>query len=232
MISCNLKGGLGNQMFQIAATYAEAKRNNTTCCFDFNYCYTPNQGYAASKYRDNIFSKLTYCNCPVDYLLDGYYQSENYFKDCKEDIKDLFVFPKQKSINFNKSKPVVSVHVRRGDYLSKPDFHPTCSIEYYKEAMKRFEDCYFIIFSDDMKWCLENLKGENIYYYSSTNEIEELALMIQCDHNIIANSSFSWWGAYLNSNPNKIVIAPKIWYGVAASYIDTKNLLPKEWITI
>jgi len=150
--------------------------------------------------------------------------------DCQKFINKLF---NEYTKGYNKS---VAVHVRRGDYLSMPTLYPFCGQKYYQTAMGLFKDknIIFLIFSDDMGWCRKNIIGENICYVETnnlitpihslfkqgvvnkcieTNQWVDLFLMSKTDHNIIANSSFSWWGAWLNDNPEKRVIAPEVWFG-------------------
>jgi hypothetical protein len=221
-------------------------------------CYTPFQGNPSGKYKDNIlrnlFEKLdfeprvyfreetfAYQELPhADGLcLIGYFQSEKYFIDYKNEIINLFYISSDniKTIeNFFKflgclDKPITSVHVRRGDYLNNPDFHIPCSVEYYKQAMEEIGDSYFIFVSDDMDWVRENFKSPNVIYSDLNDEILDFTLMTHCDNNIIANSSFSWWGAYLNKNKNKKVIAPKKWFGPNGPK-DTQDIIPNDWILI
>jgi len=116
----------------------------------------------------------------------------------------------------------VSVHIRRGDYLKFPDIHPTVSLDYYIKAIsdikKRKDIKCVLVFSDDIQWCKTNFYADMIRYAEGLYDYEEMLLMSACTHNIIANSSFSWWGAYLNENPDKIVYAPKIWCGAKANH--------------
>jgi hypothetical protein len=244
MISCRLQGGLGNQMFQISAAYALALRNEDVACFNLSVCNTPMQGNESITYVNSIFSKICdnkNLNFEVLYnepkfsfneitykqnmLLNGFFQSEKYFSDFKEEIKNLFELPTDKV-----KKPIdklTSVHVRRGDYLNLQDYHSILSKEYYLEAMKNFEG-NFMFFSDDMEWVKNNFKGDNILYSETNNELFDLTLMSICDNNIIANSSFSWWGAYLNKNENKKVIAPKKWFGPNGPK-DINDIYPENW---
>lgn len=255
MVSCKLQGGLGNQIFQIAAAYALALKNNDISGFDFNGCYTPLQGYSANKYVNNILSKVNSSNGHVfryvynepkhsyeelpytkDLLLQGYFQSEKYFNGYKKEIIELFKTDTNKDkidklLSQYNNKPVTSIHVRRGDYINLPDFHPVCSMEYYKKAMAEIGDSTFVLISDDIEWVKENFKGDNIVYSSFNDEIDELTLMVSCDNNIIANSSFSWWGAYFNPNENKKIIAPNNWFGPKGPQ-DTNDIIPSNWIKI
>lgn len=176
-------------------------------------------------------------------------QNEKYFKNIETDIHREFTLKKPLGPvslgweNKIKSTPVsVSIHVRRGDYVKNHNmnaYHGICDANYYQksyaEITKRLETVFEIfVFSDDIEWAEENLKLPSpIHFVSNPNipDYEELILMSRCGHNIIANSSFSWWGAWLNQNPNKIVIAPKQWF---ANPIANKNqsIVPDSWIKI
>ena len=132
----------------------------------------------------------------------------------------------------------ISLHIRRGDYVSNIA-HGTCDLSYYRKAVEYFINLYgknleIFAFSDDPSWVKNNLKlPVNINFIThnySDNNYEDLRLMSCCNHNIIANSSFSWWGAWLNTNPNKIVIAPKLWY--ANQKIENRDITPKDWLRI
>ena len=171
--------------------------------------------------------------------LTGYYQSEKYFKHIQNELYDLLTFKddiKEKAINiFPKvAGNTVSIHIRRGDYVYLQQFHPLCTNDYYIKAANIFENInpYFIIFSDDITYCKELFgNSENILYIDNVDPYVDLCLMSMCDHNIIANSSCSWWGAWLNKNKNKKVVAPKQWFGPAYSH-DTKDLYCKNWIVL
>jgi hypothetical protein len=137
----------------------------------------------------------------------------------------------------NKEKNSVSLHVRRGDYVSNPDankYHGTKGLDYYIAALARVnksqKDSTVFVFSDDIAWCKKNLKlkAKKVVWVDGKNSpIEDIYLMSLCKSNIIANSTFSWWGAWLNSNPKKIVVAPKVWF--SDSNIDTSDLIPADW---
>ena len=134
----------------------------------------------------------------------------------------------------------VSIHVRRGDYVNHPLFGGICDKAYYQRAITYIQektDCdYYIIFSNDIKWCEENLSallmGKNVVFVNwnkGKDSYQDMYLMSRCNYNIIANSSFSWWGAWLNNNPEKIVVAPKIWMKVLDNDFD---IIPTSWIRI
>jgi len=173
--------------------------------------------------------------------LMGYFQSEKYFEHCSDLILGYFQFDKeikkQAENNFPKF-PVkleyVSIHLRRGDYAGLQQFHPVMEADYYFDAMTQFmdDDYYFLIFSDDISYAKELFgEQENIVYIEGNDPAVDMCMMTMCDHNVIANSSFSWWGAWLNDNVNKKVIAPKRWFGPAYKGVhDTKDLYPQSWI--
>ncbi len=182
-----------------------------------------------------------------DVYLLGYWQSEKYFADFKSVLLNDFRLKKtlsdtalyfDESINLTNS---VSLHVRRGDYLSNPKvnyIHGIVPIEYYKNSVELLLTHYcnlkFFIFSDDMKWCKENLNFVPdpvfVVLEETGKDCEEMYLMSQCKHNIIANSTFSWWGAWLNQNPEKNVISPKSWF--SDKTINTSDLIPSSWIRV
>ena len=252
MIVPRLEGGLGNQMFQIAAACGTVNRfNSATGVFEhrgspkgievrqfgvnFNLPHTHIQGFKPTKYRDTFYKNIpitdfvpeTYHKEPFfhyqtvpdadDILLWGYFQSDKYFEGFHDEVRNLFTFsPNIKNkIDDRMSgidKHTVSVHVRRGDYLRFPNIHPTCSVEYYTQAFSRFPDSYFIVASDDIPWCEQNISGERVIFSNCTSELEDLYLLSQCDSSILSNSSFAWWGSYLGKEKDK-VIAPKTWFG-------------------
>ena len=158
-------------------------------------------------------------DCNID--LNGYFQSPLYFYEYRKEILDLLAFkdsPKEK-----RDKPTVSIHVRRKDYLALSLNHPVCSMSYYAAAIDQFYGCDFIVFSDDIEWCKSVFPKEFIFSQNYTEE-DDLRLMSECDHNIIANSTFSWWGAYLNQNKDRRIIAPKNWFGSNYSHYDTSEI--------
>lgn len=180
-------------------------------------------------------------------FFEGYWQSERYFKAYREDLLKEFTLKKslhKKSKAYQEhigSCTAISLHIRRGDYISNAhtnSVHGTCSLEYYESAVKyveeRVEHPHFFIFSDDLAWAKDNLSfiatKTFVELDDNTPDHEEMLLMSLCQHNIIANSSFSWWGAWLNQNIDKIVIAPKKWFSDTS--INTSDLIPKTWIRL
>lgn len=180
-----------------------------------------------------------------DIYLDGYWQSPRYFEAIRETLLEEFTLAEPLAGESARlaahiaTSQSVSLHVRRGDYVKNPRVAKefgVCSIEYYSNAIAKLREhesgATFFIFSDDMAWVKENLPvGENAVFVQGEglNDKIELMLMSQCRHNIIANSSFSWWGAWLNQNPDKIVIAPTPWFD-AQPY--DKDLLLPSWIQL
>lgn len=174
-----------------------------------------------------------------DVIINGFFQSERYFINYRDKILEIFKIPDtiKETIDSKYSEILkgrtASIHVRRGDYLKYQNHHPTQSLSYYHKSIELLNDKVdtFLIFSDDIGWCKENIKGENILYIDNELDYIELYLMSLCDNNIIANSSFSWWGAWLNENPDKIVIAPKRWFGPAIRE-NSDDIIPNNWIKI
>ena len=178
--------------------------------------------------------------------LSGYWQSEKYFKDSEAEIREAFVF-KQKMSERNsclaeeiQRMNSVSIHVRRGDYVtdkSTKAVHGECTLDYYQQAIRqvaeKLDQPKFYLFSDDIDWTRKNLKLDFPYCYVDGNfgleSYNDMRLMSLCKHQIIANSSFSWWGAWLNRNPRKIVIAPHKWF---RNDNDVTDLIPQNWTTI
>lgn len=178
--------------------------------------------------------------------LYGHWQSEKYFKGIENIIRREFTLknslsqPAESILKQIKNTNSVSLHIRRGDYAKNEKtnrFHGICSLKYYHQALKiitsKISKPRLFIFSDDILWAKKNLKTKNPITFVSgigIGDAEEIILMSQCRHNIIANSTFSWWGAWLNNNPHKIVIAPRQWFNIPS--INTKDVYPKNWIKI
>ncbi|MGQ9492108.1 MAG: alpha-1,2-fucosyltransferase [Anaerolineae bacterium] len=184
---------------------------------------------------------------PRDVYLDGYWQSEKYFADVADIIRREFQLKEEPSAssravaNRMHDCQAISLHVRRGDYVSNPRthrVHGVCSLEYYRRCIafivERVERPTFFVFSDDMAWTREHVPIEGLVEYVTHNgaerDYEDLWLMSQCRHHILANSSFSWWGAWLNPNPDKLVLAPQRWFN--DSTLNTRDLLPEGWIAL
>lgn len=169
------------------------------------------------------------------YYLNGYWQSEKYFKKIENIIREN-LRPTSEKIKELKGKyntdNSVSIHIRRTDYVTSGGYHPVQSIEYYQRGLELIKDYErVLVFSDDIEWCKNNLNFKNMIFVDGNDDVEDLWLMSLCDHNIIANSSFSWWGAWLNINPNKKITAPEKWFG-DKSNTNYSDIIPENWIKI
>jgi hypothetical protein len=187
-------------------------------------------------------------------LIHGYFQSEKYFKDQFEMICRLIGLEKLKqsvldtiSLNKDDLNNIISMHFRLGDYKKLADFHPIATPKYYENALNHFKNkfpetnfsiLYFCEDADvnDVQITIQNLENifPNYKFTRGTNTLSDWQQMIYmslCRHNIIANSSFSWWGAYFNANPDKVICYPSVWFGQTAN-IDTRDLCPQEWIKL
>ncbi len=260
-VSIKLQGGMGNYIFQIANAYVYSLK------YDKDVIVSTDDAIIIHKqldvYKDNIFRNVNlvtqknyndfliynepffnYSEIPKmggSVYLNGYFQSEQYFKGYEKEVKHFFSLPdniinsvKEKYKN-ELEKNTCAVHVRRGDYLNLPNHHPAQSINYYMKAIKQMpEDSVFLIFSDDIPWCKESFPNieDKFIFIEGNKDYEDLLLMSLCKNNIIANSSFSWWGAWLNGNSDKKVIAPSKWFGSANSNNNTVDLYCENWIVI
>jgi hypothetical protein len=180
--------------------------------------------------------------------ISGYWQSYKYFQNIENIIKDNFRFPiledakNKKIIKEIQSSNSVSIHLRRGDFLNvnTHSIHGTCSLEYYQGAISYIENKItnpiFFIFSDDIEWVKSNFNFEAqihfVYGNIGNKSYIDMQLMSQCKHNIIANSSFSWWGAWLNQNYEKIVLAPNRWFASDHLQRQSQNIIPENWIRL
>lgn len=277
MITCNLMGGLGNQIFQIFATIAYSIKSRNK--FQFLAQETLGGSSCTLRYTfwNTFFSSLkpflitnlppvnvvrengfTFQELPINLLtgtnvlIHGYFQSEKYFKDQFEMICRLIGLEKLKqslldtlSLNKDDLNNTISMHFRLGDYKKLADFHPIATPKYYENALNHFKNKFpetnfsILYFCEDadvieVQETIKNLENifPNYKFTRGTNTLSDWQQMIYmslCRHNIIANSSFSWWGAYFNSNKEKVVCYPSVWFG---NNIDTRDLCPQEWIKL
>lgn len=180
-------------------------------------------------------------------FISGYFQDQKYILEGRSEILKLFhdyrvnnYWKIEKFLNGNTN--YVSLHIRRGDYLIYSTQFPLCTIEYFNKAIDLIDlnvaNPHFLIFTDDIDWFrgnLKDLKIEGRFTECSSvlnNACDELMLMSICEHNIISNSSFSWWGAYLNNTIDKIIVAPKIWFGISERQKLNTTIVPDSWIRI
>lgn len=264
IVTVLLQEGLGNIMFQIAAAIGYAKENNKQYKF-YHELYKPSHHGNINIYKNNILSKLDtqsieteastfyyytepyfhYNSIPYfkeNLILLGYFQSYKYFAKYKKDIVDFFDFSidhPHKQILLNEN--TCSIHVRRGDYLNLPDYHPTQDISYYIKAIEMLDkNTVFFIMSDDIDWCYENFNSKNFdrkrrfIFLDNYKSFEDFYLARNCTNNIISNSTFSWWSAWLNKNPSKKIICPNKnkWFGSNYKDKDAKDIACPEWITL
>ncbi len=184
-------------------------------------------GFRKSYKEKSLLFDETFLNPPKNSYIKGYFQTEKYFTDVKATLSKQFSLQNGLSKSTDKYKNLIentvnscSLHIRRGDFISNKKankVHGTCDLDYYKRAIEflesQYKNIHFFIFSDDIKWTKKHLKLENkTFVEHKTIPHEDLYLMSLCRFNITANSSFSWWGAWLNNNENKVVIAPKKWF--------------------
>ena len=286
MLTCNLMGGLGNQLFQIFTVISYAIK----CKHMFKFISAEHLGGDGSTKRRTYwqtflfklsgflmdqypnfdivinengfsFNELPYehlkYNNNVNVMLSGYFQSYKYFQENYDTICRILniaekrldiieeVVKNHHSLSFLEKS--ISMHFRLGDYKDKQDYHPIMTDEYYKKSLQYIVDkldytptvLYFCEDEDleTVNQTIQLLKNEfpTIEFERATNcldDWQQMLLMSCCNHNIIANSSFSWWGAYLNINPIKIVCYPSVWFGPKMSDVDVSDLFPDEWVKI
>jgi hypothetical protein len=246
MVYVKYDGRLGNQLFQLAAGTALATENNDKVVAPPSSFYkfinfTPTQDsfkQYSTHYTEPFFhyQKIPYAK---DMLITGYFQSEKYFEPYSELIKDLFSIKKVYEDQIKEKyrdllqEETIALHVRRTDYLHLNEFHPVQTLEYYKQALDHIDSKgkKVVIFSDDIEWCRTAFVGTKFVYIEKNLDIVDMFLMSYCSHNIIANSSFSWWGAYLNKSSNKKVVAPSNWFGPKLEY-NAKDIYCNDWKVI
>lgn len=265
-VNVKLQGGLGNQLFQIAAGLHYGKKHNLEIVFSENeklhdrvgavggYTYwdifnSTNllklETIKEKRYVESKFNEFPVEKTNKNLMLVGYYQSEKYTNFVRDEMIEVLWSNEEVSknvinqyeniVNHYRTDELISLHIRRGDYLKLPNYHTNLSLDYYVKAVKEISvDFPLIIFSDDQEWCKENLSKElsNPLFFISEKDYVELLLMSKIKHNIIANSSFSWWSAYINDNEGKKVIAPQNWFGHEARSKDWSSIYCEGWKVI
>ncbi|ACU02372.1 alpha-1,2-fucosyltransferase [Pedobacter heparinus] len=182
-------------------------------------------------------------NNPKSAYYWGYWQNFQYFEHIADDLRKDFQFraplsaQNQEVLDQTKLSNSISLHIRRGDYIKDPLLGGLCGPEYYQTAINyitsKVNAARFFIFSDDIDWCIANLKLQDCSFISwnkGTSSYIDMQLMSSCKHHIVANSSFSWWAAWLNPNPDKIVIAPEKWTN--DKDINVRMSFPQGWISL
>ena len=238
-VSCQFIGRLGNNMFQIAACIGYAKKYGVKWGVPAVSREVPNlhkffpglpiyEGNEFKRYNAADPSQFNYWPIPEHkqgVKLVGFFQSEKFFEGAHDEVRKAFKLD---------VKPVdaVSIHVRRGDYVKYSNSFPPITFNYLQEAFRKFPlGQKYLVFSDDIEWCKENMTGFQFSFFEDTDEFRSLSAMAACSHHIIANSTFSWWGAWLGHNPNKIVVSPSAdnWFGPGFTGGVPKDLIPDSW---
>jgi len=247
------KARFGNQLFFVSATIGIAIKNNTS------YGFSSQMGHSGINYQSIFKNDLPITSTiptnkfyqngfgyedivTEDAEIIGYFQSEKFFKHCEDIIKNQFEFKEDVIEYVKKEFPNISnsltIHIRRGDYVNQPNHHPVVPVSYYEKIItdisKEYENIF--VFSDDESWVKEKFVGEKYIFpsFNSNNDLNCFVLMSLAKDNIIGNSTYSWWAAWLNKNENKKVYTPtyKQWFGPSYSNLDTKDLIPDKWIQI
>lgn len=249
-------GFLGNKMFMLANAIAVAQRAQDEVVlppWEFQSTFKYNVRTSTILEIQSEYQEPHFHYAPIPAMknvnLRGYFQSEKFFHDCRDIIKDWFQ-PNEslaqtiedKFGNYLK-KNTVGIHVRRGDYMNLDEHHPFPGLEYYQKALLEVPEVdYYIVVSNDIAWCKKTFVGKQFIFSESPQEKEQgnssaafdLFLMARCQHQIICNSTFSWWASYLNLNPDKVVIAPRTWFGPAKiqAGIDPRDIYLPNWKVI
>jgi len=232
-------------MFQLAAAIGYAKRYGYEWAslnqnievpewFDY-FPHLPRGGVALHRTYSTLapsdYNFKPIPNMGIIYL-QGFFQSKKFFENCEDEVKQVFNLPDLG----DEFKDYCSIHVRRGDYVTHAKDFPPVTFLYIQTAineMKKLGFKKFLVFSDDLKWCKRMLNG--LTFSEGRNPFEDMTAMANCSNHIIANSSFSWWAAYLGKNPGRHIIAPshRTWFGKKNGVVQAlgapKDIIPKEW---
>lgn len=241
MVKPKTYGRMGNFLFQAAAAMGYAWRHgmdytlpNTTLNPKWNPIYlqhlvNPNWNPALQsvllKEKHHGYQELPFTDCyrKINVILDGYWQSEKYFVEFRPQVLEAFGFP------WSPLPKTVSVHIRRTDYLVLREKHPDVPKSWMENAMACFPSHQFVFFSDDIPWCKQEFgMREDCSFSEGHDEVHDLTHMACCEHNICSASTFSWWGMWLNRNPDKRVIFPKNWFQPGYAKTNVKDIVP-EW---
>lgn len=243
-------GRMGNYLFECATAFAYAKKHGLEFSIPFHtssdfHCpiylpqlrnpnFSPNSIQIRIDERQHNYQELPFQEDWKDknILLTGYFQTEKYFKEYREEILKAFAFTWVPEIG------TVSIHVRRGDYVTFREKHPEVSEEFYQNAIAYFTSRgldTFKIFSDDIQYCKEFFTTERFgamdFVFSEGKSIEEdMRLISCCLHHINSSSTYSWWGAWLNHNVNKIIITPELWFTPNWDNCNVSDIIPDSWI--
>jgi len=253
-VTSSLMGGLGNQMFQISHALCQGWKNNVPSLFKPE-AYTPMQANQPTKYTDNIFRNINFINfnsetkrvhspwvyTELNFNLDkpiefhGYFQSSKNFLGYDNEIKKIFSPTDEFLMGIERKYPeikldkTISLHIRRGDYLTISSMLPTIDISYIEKCLYEIGDYdKLFIFSDDKDWVKENVNFKKTILVEGLEDYEELWMISLCKTNIMSNSTFSWWGSYLNTILDKVVFVPSVWFGPQGEK-DYEDLYESDW---
>ncbi len=266
MITFNMlgrAGRLGNQLFQIAATIGVARRNGT----DYAFPPWPYAEYFTGPLPQTLLAALnfptmianTFAFCAIDVAMSvnlwGYFQTEKYFRHCAGEVRQIlkprsdieaavgaWLDKQRRLFGGHTARPVCAVHVRRGDYVGNGHYVDLAESPYYENAFRHFaDDTIFAVVSDDIPWCKFRFRDRPMIFVEG-GDVQCLILMSLCDAIIIANSSYSWWGAWLTDRPGRPVIAPNRWFDgdhadpripynpfALCGCHDASDLIPDRW---
>ena len=199
---------------------------------------TPTRDYHERSFKYNRIPRPMTNIC-----LRGYFQSFLYFREVEEEVFSLFKLREQQDAvrgEINNGR-TISMHFRLGDYKDKPEYHPILPIDYYRDALRlvgysREDTAYIFCEAEDIEYVknsivqLEMNEDRVVYVSDTVADWKQMLMMSCCNINIIANSTFSWWGAYFNNNPDKIVVRPEIWFGLCINH-DIRDLFPEDWLS-
>lgn len=251
MVTFQNKCRFGNFLFEAAATIGYAKRHNleftipTTTSDKVNHPiflqwlvnknYDPSLPINIIREKSHAYQHLEFHESwrRTNIVLSGYFQTEKYFSEYRDEIIKLFGF-----YNEFRTPDATSVFVRRGDYLKHPQHFTIPTTQYLYAAMDyvhgKTKSKRFIVCSDDIQWCRENIKRDDLdIEFSSGLPFDiEMKYMASCDNHIGSGSTFSWWAAWFNQNKNKIVVMPKNWFGEKLKKLQQHDVCPPSWIRL
>ena len=251
MISCALNGRLGNNLFQIATAINLSAKLKTEFVLDthtwaghrgtlpvdlsmFGYKFKQEDVLLPNKFNQGADFHYIEPVVEDNTRISGFFQSWKYFEESKQDLLTEYFIPSEEVLSklcrYTNLQNSLGISVRRGDYLMLQNNHCVLTSKYYQEVIDKYftkDIDYVYIFSDDIEWC-KDVFGKEVYYVEDSIGVQ-LFLMSKMDNLILSNSTFAWWGAYLNQKGGKI-IAPRPWFGSAYNHYDTTDLYYPEWI--
>lgn len=232
-------GRLGNQLFQVATCLGHAAKIGSRAVlplWHYSYAFSRPPAEVSDLPLDSLTAYHEPCHgyreLPLEDNLDlhGYFQSHRYFEHIADEIRNRFRVRRRSGL----CAGVCAIHVRRGDYINTA-VHPVMPMTYYEEAMSLLRSQgvrRFRVFSDDLNWCREHFTAPGVSISRRQNEISDLAEMCDCEHFIIANSSFSWWAAYLGGSDERTVVYPSVWFSGPYAHYDTRDMCPANWLKL